>query len=686
MNRPGKLPLFTGLMLGLLYITTVLAAPQATTYRVSPTGADSPTCGSAAEPCRTIQQAVSLAANGDTILVAAGTYAGSQSCSLGVQSAFLCIENKHLTILGGYASGSWGAADPDANVTIIDGQNTQRVMYIYSVTNSSGSVHMEGFTIQNGRVQGASSGADNVTFAFGGGILVDRAQATMRHMIFKNNRAIGGSTNNDYGGAAGGGGLAIRATNPATLEHILFENNEARGGSGLNRGGYAIGGGLYTFQTDMSGGYLTFRDNLAVGGNSNGSGVSGNNNSDAQGGGVAFQIGSIINAHHLEIYDNQAIGGDTPNGDAGGAFGGGMFAEVAQLILKDMNMVDNLALGGNGRNENPGSGLALGGGISTGTADIELDRVRVVHNVARGGNGQIRAGSGGGAGYYIAGFSEVNIANSIFADNLAEMGSQGTPPGGGGGGIFANFANINVTHSTFARNRLGAAPMQGTGLVVINNGSINLSYSIIADHTQYSPTNAIHAQPGTTVNLNKNLFFGNTSDTGGGGVFNGTATSFSGDPAFLSPGAPDYDYHITSSSAAINQASGSSTAVDIDNQSRTLLPPPDVGADEFVPLILRASPGDGLLRLNWTAVPGLLIGLEQYRVLVTPGPGAAPPTQGTSFSVGLNTNVTLTGLTNYADYTIRVEAWNGSGVTIGTSNTITASPTDRQVFLPLVTK
>jgi hypothetical protein len=686
MKQFHKPLLFMFLIAGFLWITTTFAAPQATTYRVSPAGNDSPTCGSTAAPCRTIHQAVSLAVNGDTILVAAGTYAGSQTCAIGVQTAFLCIQDKHLTILGGYANGNWNVADPVANVTSIDGQNVQRVIYISSVSNDSGSVHMEGFTIQNGLEQGATSGADNVTFAFGGGILVDRAQVTMRHMVFRHNRAIGGNTNNDYGGAAGGGGLAIRATNPATLEYLIFEDNEARGGSGGQRGGYAIGGGLYTFQTDMDGSYLVFRNNVAAGGSTNGSGISGGERGDGQGGGVAFQIGSIINAHHLEIYDNQAIGGDAPDGEAAGAFGGGMFAEVAELILTDTEAYDNLALGGNGRNEGPGSSLALGGGISTGTAAITLDRVHVFNNTARGGNGQNRAGSGGGAGYYIAGFSEVNISNAIFADNVAEMGSQGSLPGGGGGGIFANFANINVTHTTFARNRLGAAPMQGTGLVVINGGTINLSYSIVADHTQYSPTNAIHAQPGNTVNLNTNLFSGNTSNTGGGGVFNGTATNLNGNPGFLSPGSPNYDYHITSSSAAIDEAAGSSTAVDIDNQSRTLFAPPDVGADEFVPLTLSASPGDELLRLNWVTQPGLLVGLDHYQVLVTPGPGAAPPDQGNSFSVGLSTSTTLTGLTNYADYTVRIEARNGSNITIGRSNSVTAFPTDRQIFLPLVTR
>ncbi|MCB8944620.1 MAG: fibronectin type III domain-containing protein [Ardenticatenaceae bacterium] len=679
-TRLGLIATLTFVLLGL---NTALAIPQATTYRVATTGSDNNSCGTTAAPCRTIQHAASLAESGDTILVAAGTYADSQNCIVGVQTAFVCIRNKHLTILGGYTTNNWTTADPTINITILDGQNSHRLFYISSSTTDNGSIHMEGFTIQNGLNKGANSGEDFLTSAFGGGILVDHAQVIMRHMIFKNNRAIGGNTNKDYGGAAGGGGLAIRATNPAILENILFENNEARGGTGVERGGFGIGGGLYTFQTDMNGGYMTFRNNLSIGGSSNGSGISSGYYADAQGAGVAFQNGSIVNVHHLEVYDNQATGGNAPNGEAGGAFGGGIFAEVAELILTDVNVYDNLALGGNGRNETNKASLGFGGGIATGTADITLERLRVVNNIARGGNGQTWAGSGGGGGYYLSGFTEVTIANSIFANNLVEVGS-GISPGGGGGGIFANFANINVTHSTFADNQLGDSTLQGIGLVVINGGSINLNYSIIANHTQSSSAYAIHAQPSGTVNLNKNLFYGNNFDTGGGGTFNGMGTNLSGNPNFLSPGSPNYDYHITSGSAAIDQATGSTTPVDFDNESRTTSAPADVGADEFVPLFLSAIPGNGALMLNWTAVPGLLTNLDHYQVLVTPSAGANPPAQGTSFAVGLNTSATLTGLTNFANYTIHIEARNGDNNTIGKSNTITLYPTDIQLFLPFV--
>ena len=48
---------------------------NAATVNVSPSGTDSPTCGGGT-PCLTIGQAITNAAAGDTVLVAAGTYTG----------------------------------------------------------------------------------------------------------------------------------------------------------------------------------------------------------------------------------------------------------------------------------------------------------------------------------------------------------------------------------------------------------------------------------------------------------------------------------------------------------------------------------------------------------------------------------------------------------------------------------
>lgn len=76
------------------------------------------------------------------------------------------------------------------------------------------------------------------------------------------------------------------------------------------------------------------------------------------------------------------------------------------------------------------------------------------------------------------------------------------PRGGGGGGLFVNGGLANLTHVTIAQNQLGHSSMQGTGMVALNNATVNIDYSIIANHTSAV---ALHAQPGSTVNFDTNL-------------------------------------------------------------------------------------------------------------------------------------------------------------------------------------
>jgi len=611
-----------------------------------------------------------------------------------VGTAVICVFAKELTILGGYNANNWNTADPVANPTIIDGQNSNRPILLDGRTLSYAPIiRVEGFTVQNGYIQGTASGSNAEKSAFGGGLLAETGQFILRHLIFQNNTAQGGNSSDAVGGSGSGGGMVIkRAVSGTLLEDIIFQNNITYGGSGVQRGGYAIGGGLFTYQSILEGNNLIFQSNTTIGGSSNGSGNYNGEKADAQGAGAAFHLDSDVTITNLTVIENQAYGGDAPNGDAGGAFGGGIFAELASSVsITDADIRNNLAQGGTGINNVGASGaMGIGGGIATDNTTVELNRVIIVNNTARGGDGVLENGSAGGGGASLgryAGASTVSLTNVIISDNLAEMGSgSGIYPGGGGGGIFVNGADVSITHSTLAQNKLGSSSMQGNGIVIINGGQTSISHSIIANHAAPSGVIAVHAQPGNAVTFNNNLLSGNDTDTGGGGVFSGTASNFSGVPDFASPGAPDYDYHLKSNSAAINQAPGSAIAIDIDNQFRPDFSPPDVGADEFAPIILTAVPGNSQLYLTWTVNTTLLSGLDHYQILVTPSSGASNPSQGISIIAGLQTSYTLTGLTNYKDYTIVVEARANDNTTIAPSNSVTIFPTDLQLYLPAILK
>jgi hypothetical protein len=684
------------------------ARADTSVIRVAPSGSDTAECGSETLPCQTIQYAVNMSDSGDTLLVAGSgggearyTYdASSDVCSGSFgTTAVVCIVNKQLTILGGYSTANWSTPDPSTNLTIIDGQSTYRGVF----TRSGGpttSLRMEGFTIENGLAQGipAWSGDDRI-FGFGGGMFAISVQGiTLKNMVFEDNTSVGENTSSSYGGAGSGGGLALRRVTNATLEHITFEDNEARGGTGQDRGGYGIGGGLYTYRSVVSGRYITFTNNIATGGSTSGSGrAADGQRADAFGAGASIQHDCDVRLQYVSATNNQTIGGNAST-YAGGAFGGALKVEKATLELIDADLRQNLAQGGQAQN----GYLGNGGGLEAIDSDVTLDRVTIIGNTARGGDGTSGdKGAAGGGGinstWISSGYdARLSISNSIIANNVAEMGAGVNVTGGGGGGIWVQATEADIVHTTVARNRVDS-PMQGQGILLIEVGSrdatADISHSIVADHTGFGGSvAALHVKPGNTVNLQRGLWSGNDKDTNAdgspapAGTFNGLVSMISGSANFISPGAPNYDYHVLGSSAARDQATGSTVIVDIDGESRNLFGEHDIGADEYAPIILSVSPVmSRTLHLRWQTNASLVTGMDHYDIVFSYESGASPPDQGDSpIDAGIQTAYTLTGLSNYKRYSIRVEARDASDRLIASSNTVDRFPTDILAYLPLV--
>ena len=694
-------------------------ASTATRY-VSTSGNDSGSCNNAVSPCRTIQYAMNKSVSGDSILVARGTYtysAASDPCSFLLTRAVVCLLNKNLTIRGGYLPTDWSTANPTTNLTVIDGQNIRRgVAFIGFGLDGNPPppyyLDMEGFTIQNGRAQGPTYTSPVDPSGNGGGMWVQNAAVTLINIVFKNNQAIGQNTSSGAGGAATGAGLRIEnSTASSIIQHVIFDSNKSLAGTGPVRGGIAFGA-MFVYGSTVSVEDATFTNNIAQAGNSTGNGKTSDGlMADALGGAIGLGNSSAV-LNQITATNNQVIGGNAGI-NAGGGFGGAIYSEdaTAQFILSDSIVAANLARAGDAQN----GGVGVGGGILVinSHADIIVNRVQIITNTAAGG---ISTGGGGYAGSAVGGglslwvdktgiAPKAFVTNIVVTDNLASGGSSGnTANGGGGGGISVQGLLANISHATISQNRLGPTLVAGQGLLVLAapgaaTATANVSYSIIADHsTGASGAAAVVVPAGNTLTFNHGLFSGNTKDTNANGSpmlvgsITGLATMVSVPSAgFVSPGSPNYIYHLRVDSAARDQATGSTVIDDIDGQSRPYHSVSDFGADEYWPFLLSVAPGESSLQLDWTAgVSGLAAIVSNYDIIVTCELGAQSPQQGSCgqpINAGVETSYILTGLSNSSQYSIIINAYNSSKNLIASSTNVAAIPIHLfQLYLPVIVK
>ena len=710
-------------LVALILITLVMVPPYSrltqadglSTRYVSTTGTDNGDCTSPTAPCRTIQYAVNQSTSGDRILVAKGTYTydpGKDPCPFLQTRAVVCFVDKRLTILGGYSGTDWSIANPVANPTIIDGGNTYRGMAAIGYNTTTAHLQMDGFTIQNCRVQGPTYLNPYDPSGVGGGMLVQHASVTLKNMVFRNNRAFGQNTNSGAGGQADGAALRIEEPPIGTaslLQHVVFDGNASYGGSGPVRGGVAFGA-LFIYRANVVIEDAVFTNNLAQAGNSTGSGHYGTPPySDALGGAIAIEEGTIT-LRRANVTGNQVRGGNAST-YGGGAYGGGIFVEdfgnrVTSVTISDSYIANNFAIGGNGAN----GGSAAGGGIDVDSAAITIERTSIISNTVIGGG---NAGPGAGGGLYAfavrSGSFPVTLRNVVVAGNLADQGAGGSQPGnGGGGGIVIHGVPADMSHATIAQNRLGSTLVLGQGLLIQPWPSpldpqfpavVTLNHSVVADHSAGNHSApAVVVQQGSTLTFNQGIFAGNSKNinTDGqpvpAGTISGLETMQSATSiGFISPGPPYYNYHLRQNSAARDQAIGSSITDDIDQQSRPYGNKSDFGADEYHPFLLTFVPGDTVIRLDWSAGSGVLRGgVGHYMLhLVSCAEGANPPQEvgcGQALNVGNSSSFTLTGLTNFKRYIVEIQAYDPTGSLIAVSERVTAFPTTIFVFLPVVLK
>jgi hypothetical protein len=588
---------------------------EAQTFCVATTGSDAADCGSPDAPCRSIQFAIDQRVPPDgagIIKIGAGTFGGVSDCppAAGANPTVVCVVNKQITLLGGFVAPNWDTTSGDPAATVIDAQGAGRGVHVVrgGEVGPMTSLVADGLTIQNGLAEGPASGALWDRSAFGGGLYAQHSPITLRNVVFRDNEARGAATSEEEGGRAAGGALAAYSgwasvAAPAVLENVRFEGNGVRGGDGAEMGGYALGGAMFTHSIAVTGDGVVFAGNTATGGATNGVGSNGIDKADALGGALAVGIHGTVELRHVEATDNVATGGEAPNGEAGGAFGGAVFVEKGTLVLEDGRLEGNRSLGGAGTNLGTGGSIAQGGAIQTLNASLTLDRMLVVGNEALAGDGVDNGGvpDGGGIAMILGGFEGTTlpftIRNTVVADNAIGRGT-GTRAVGAGGGIFLNGATGTIEHSTIADNHLDDVNDVGGGLAALSfpgwDTHVNVVDSIVANHRDPGLVPQAYANAGlwmaegTSAAVERVLFANNLHDSNAGiddpynlppGSFTLSGVSTAADAGFAAPG----DYHLVSGSPAVDQAIGSSATLDCDGNGRPAGAAPDLGAYELVP-------------------------------------------------------------------------------------------------------
>ena len=280
-----SLCLFGGLLLALWSVLVVSASPAATNRYVAPTGVDSGVCNNNLAPCATIQYALNQAADGDTIVIAAGVYTENLQIA------------RSVTLQGA-----------DAATTIVDGSaHPKRVIAMSYSPPLTVTIHSLG--IRNGK----------------GGILSSSGPLWIESSRIYDNDATGEFYDE------GGGVYTFGAT---TINNTAIYSNTGQYGGGVyaRRGGAIIASTIYSNVAEQSGGgvYMSTEDSEDRAFVSNTT-ISGNRAFSAAGVDVA-SAGTEFTLRHATIAYNQS------NATASNAPGGliialGVDARIANSII-----------------------------------------------------------------------------------------------------------------------------------------------------------------------------------------------------------------------------------------------------------------------------------------------------------------------------------------------------------------
>ena len=244
-----------------------------------------------ASPCP-LATALAQMGSGDTVYVAGGTYTGSG------EQVVLLDRSLTYTLQGGWdgAGGGTVVVDPDANETVLDGQNARRV-----ITITSSYPTIRGFTITRGNATGLTALCQTMwqdQSGCGGGIFAINSLPVIEDNVIENNVA---SSVTPAGKRGVGGGIMIDYNWPVIRDNVIRDNTASLDGEGY-------GGGIALHICSTS---TTIQSNEISGNRASAAGY-------GQGGGIHTAYGTMFIADNL-------IEANTSSTVPGSALGAGIY-------------------------------------------------------------------------------------------------------------------------------------------------------------------------------------------------------------------------------------------------------------------------------------------------------------------------------------------------------------------------
>jgi hypothetical protein len=351
------------------------------------------------------------------------------------------------------------------------------------------------------------------------------------------------------------------------------------------------------------------------------------------------------------------------------------YGAVDQHGIYISNSSDYPILRGNRLHHNHDCGLHMNGDISMG-GDGVISHALVENNII------YENGTGGGSGINMDGVADSVIRNNLLYNNHAS-GISLYQIDGGSGSQNNRVLNNTILMASDGRWAINIPDANDTHNKLFNN--------IVLNNHSWRGSIAIAAPALAGFESDYNVVMDRFSADGGDTrltfaqwqALGYDQHSIIATPSQLFVNASAADYHLMPGSPAIDKGTSlNDVATDLEGNPRPSGTEYDIGAYEFQPaLALSGKPGNRAIYLNWSLNTTLPAG-SAWRI--TTYSQTVASTVSFSNIVSPTRAYTLTSLTNYSWYTVTLNAVQGA--TPFLTDTVRLMPTDRLVYLPLVTR